>query len=313
MLAILVDFVLLADPNTEASAWTVQFCRSSKELENPCMNTEQLRTFLFELLASRDPRSGDLQFNSCILGVSNIANEQCPEQLRKFDGRLSEEDCGRLKHVIWDLILERVLIPGSETVGSSNEGWPWLALTEHGRRVVAERKPVPYDPDGYLARLRRAGIHVTIERYLQEAVGTFRTGNYLASAVMLGAAAEWLIIELCEAIAESFANVSEKNQFNGDKRAGSWKISLKTRAVNEWFKQKKAQLPVEWQRPEQTELIDKIAGLIRSRRNDAGHPQNPPTEYSHEEAYALLMVFPDFCEKLYELKAWLSTKRGLVS
>ena len=50
------------------------------------------------------------------------------------------------------------------------------------------------------------------------------------------------------------------------------------------------------------QLINKIADLIRDRRNEAGHPQDPPAVRTHEEMYALLMVFPDYCVKLYELK-----------
>jgi hypothetical protein len=96
-------------------------------------------------------------------------------------------DVSRLKHVVWDLIIDRILIPGTP---NSDQGWPLLSLTDHGLKVVSERHPVPYDPDGCLARLEKAtgGLSPTISRYLQEAVSTFRSSNYLASAVMLGAA-----------------------------------------------------------------------------------------------------------------------------
>ena len=76
---------------------------------------------------------------------------------------------------------------------------------------------------------------------------------------------------------------------------------------------KKAQLPAEWQRQEQVGLIEKIADLIRNRRNDAGHPQDPPAIQTHEEMYAMLVVFPHFCQKLYELKQWLSDHAGTIT
>jgi hypothetical protein len=173
------------------------------------MQTEMLRALLLECLRTVVQRPNELrylQYGSCVSGVTGIASQRCPELMERHPNgqqRLREEDQSRLKHVVWDLILERVLVPGQSSPNAIPDAWPFLSVTDHGRKVLASTGPVPYDPDGYLASLDKAvgGLHPSTKKYLEESVSTFRTGNYLASAVMLGAASEMLFLELCQAIA----------------------------------------------------------------------------------------------------------------
>jgi hypothetical protein len=37
---------------------------------------------------------------------------------------------------------------------SSNLKLPWFHITKYGREVLASSEPQPYDPTGYLARVR---------------------------------------------------------------------------------------------------------------------------------------------------------------
>lgn len=282
------------------------------------MRTEQLRALLLEFLSEWSaPNTPDtLTYRSCITGVTKLAEKRCPDELQRqarasqetYD--LHEEDQSRLKHVIWDLILERVLIPGTRSPKTLNDGWPCLSLTDHGRKVVAERGPVPYDPDGYLDRLKKSvgDLHPSVMQYLAESLSTFRTGNYLASVVMLGAASEMIFLELCETISKASADTSEGEKSGRQTGLGEKTVMMAKRvgAVIKWLSHNKARLPSEWQRQEQIGLIEKLADLIRRRRNDAGHPQDPPAMMTHEEMYALLVVFPDYCRRLYELKRCLA-------
>lgn len=206
-------------------------------------------------------------------------------------------------------------MPSTNHPRSSNDGWPFLSITDHGRKVIAEQKPVPYDPDGYLAQLHKStrGLHRTVEAYLAESLTTFRTGSTMASAVMLGAASEMAFTELCEAIALGFADVNQQTTFR-DKTGQKKKMMIeRVRAVSDWLSQKKSQLPDDWKNFERHLLVQKVADLIRNRRNDTGHPQDPPVKPSHEEMYALLMIFPDYCEKLYSLKTWLLANQGAIA
>ena len=275
------------------------------------MRSEELRAFLLEYLKAVASRQDQLQYISCLNGVTEIVEQRCPKQLVPGEG-LKDEDGVRLKHVIWDLILERILVPGTDNPTTSN-GWPFLSVTDHGRKVVSQQRPVPYDPDGYLARLNHTcgALHPTVEAYLAEAIGTFRTGNNLASAVMLGGASEMVFIELCKAIAKGFTNTGDGSAFE-KKTSARKKMVERVKSVLDWLSQKKSLLPVEWQSAERHQLITKTADLIRNRRNETGHPQDPPMKPSHEEMYALLTLFPDYCEKLYSLKNWLVTKKGAI-
>jgi hypothetical protein len=284
------------------------------------MRAELLRALLLEYLKAMKDRDG-LEFDSCVAGVENLAQRRCPEQLAQAQREtyaLRGEDRNRLKHVVWDLILERVLVPGRKAPPNTrvelNDGWPFLSLTDHGHNVVAEANPVPYDPDGYLARLERTtgGLHPTVKTYLAESLSAFRTGNRLSAAVMLGAASEMVFLELCSAIVTAIANSADRKRFE-DRTAPKKKMVDRVAAVNDWLNQKKGQLPTEWQRQEQIGLVNKIADLIRNRRNDAGHPQDPPAALSHEEMYALLVVFPHYCQQLHELKTWLGQHPASVS
>jgi hypothetical protein len=134
----------------------------------------------------------------------------------------------------------------------------------------------------------------------------------MASAVMLGAASEMVFTELCEAIALGFSDVNQQTTFRA--KTGQKKNMVeRVRAVSDWLSQKKSQLPDDWKSPERHLLVQKVADLIRNRRNDTGHPQDPPVKPSHEEMYALLMIFPDYCEKLYSLKSWLLANQGTIN
>jgi hypothetical protein len=268
------------------------------------MQTEELRALLLQFLGSWDfTQNPAFQWNDCLRGVSRLVREQSSTR-RDSEWQLPRDDMARLKEVVWDLIIGRVLSPG--WAHASDSGWPMLSLTDHGHEVVKKGHPVPYDPDGYLARLQRetGGLGSAVLRYLEEALSTFRTSNNLASTVMLGATSEMLFLEVCGAISKAIRDEREAKKF--DERTGPRKnMSDRVKAVMDWLSQHRLQLLPAWQERERTALVGKIADLIRDRRNEAGHPQDPPAVRSHEEMYALICLFPDYCIKLYELKKWL--------
>ena len=255
-----------------------------------------------------------MQFSHCLGTVRAKAAKRLKIQSREEDQFREQEDGARLKHVIWDLILERVLIPSTSNPNSLNDGWPFLSVTDHGRKVIAEQKPTPYDPDGYLARLNQAtgGLSDAVREYLSEAIATFRTGNNLASAVMLGAASEMLFLELCNAITASIQDPNHRSSFQ-KKTEQMAKMSVRLKAVDDWLSQKQKQLPADWQSSDQREVIDGIAILIRKRRNESGHPQSPTRKPPHEDMYALLMMFPNLCQSLYSVKTWLEARPASIT
>src|ERR1700674_3108011 len=99
--------------------------------------------------------------------------------------------------VIWSLIIQGILVPGLD---DSNQGWPFLRLTEYGRQCVEQERLLPHDPDGYLREFNRAvpGADQTIAEYVTESLQCYIHGLNRAAAVMLGAASEQAILLLIE-------------------------------------------------------------------------------------------------------------------
>ena len=148
-------------------------------------------------------------------------------------------------------------------------------MTDHGRNVLSEQRPVPYDPDGYLAALDMAtgGLHPSAREIPGKSISTFRTGNRLASAVMLGAASEMVFLGIVRKLLPgAIADVNARTKF--EEETGPGKENGAT-AQNGHFlvEAEKEQLPAEWQRQEQVRFIEKVVDLIRNRRNNAGHPK----------------------------------------
>lgn len=269
------------------------------------LDSETLRSLIVEYLRAmvKCRRAHELQWRSCFQAISHMVRERFPDYKSPFE-LMRDEDGARLKHVIWDMIIERILVPSTSNPGTINDGWPFFSLTEYGKQVIEEQRPLPYDPDGYLRALKAdvTKLNGAVLEYLSEALGTFRTGNNLASAVMLGAASEMIFNELCEAIPPVMADQATREKLAEKLNRGKMKDRLN--AIVGWCRNHKSHLPGTWGGDEQVEDIDKIADLIRRRRNEAGHPEDPPRRPTREQMYSYLMLFPEYCKHLYVLKEW---------
>lgn len=269
------------------------------------MDSETLRTFLLEYLKdfSRPDQQNQLGWDLCYRNVSRLVRDRRPSDIGSGE-LLRDEDAALLKHIVWDLVIERVLVPGTNHPRTTNDGWPFLSITSHGKKVIAEQRPTPYDPDGYLAALKKfcPSVSLTVVEYLAEAIGTFRTGNSLASAVMLGAASEMVFDELSIAIPQTLSDQAKRDKLASKMQRGKMKDRIA--ATVGWCCNNRAILPGTWSGDEQVEDIERIADLIRRRRNEAGHPQDPPKRPTRDQMYSYLMVFPEYCTHLYVLKDW---------
>jgi hypothetical protein len=76
-----------------------------------------------------------------------------------------------------------------------NPNPPFFHVTALGRLALALRSRDPANPDGYLAHLRaRAPLSPVTDSYITEALNTFNAACFTATAVMVGAAAESLVL-----------------------------------------------------------------------------------------------------------------------
>ena len=77
-----------------------------------------------------------------------------------------------------------------------------------------------------------------------------------------------LFLEVCGAISKAIRDEQEAKKF--DERTSSKKnMSDRVKAVMDWLSQNRSQLFPAWQERERAALVNKIADLIRDRRNEA--------------------------------------------
>jgi hypothetical protein len=205
----------------------------------------------------------------------------------------------KICEVLWGLIVEGVFAPGS---GMRNPNLPDLRLTEYGKKCVEAGELTPHDPDGYADRLKRQcrSIDSVTLIYVGEALQTFRAGNHLATAVMVGVAAEQTLSRLVVALMGSLdaPQTSEKlRQATEGKGAKRQHDELMERLR-----------PIARQLPPSVaanleQHIGGIYDLIRQTRNEAGHPTGRKLE--RYESHALLLMFSAYCRTAHELMDWL--------
>lgn len=250
------------------------------------MDKADLRPVVLEALR-REPAAG-------FIGVQNRVATLAPAY--------SPHDALMLREIIWELLVQGVLAPG---LSSANHDFPWIHVTEYGKRSLEAGDILPHDPDGYLGRLQQQvgqpldGIVLT---YVRESLLTFLAGRYLAATVMLGVASERCVDLLIEAYLNAVANASQKAAFEGKvKRAG--------RSVKRRFDALRDELLGLALPAELADALDiQLSGiftLIRYSRNNAGHPTGQKTD--RDVAYGNLLLFPQYCKRVYGLMHYLQT------
>jgi hypothetical protein len=206
------------------------------------------------------------------------------------------------QEVFWQLLVEGIVAPG---MNSYNLKLPFFHVTEHGRTVLTSAEPPPYDPTGYLARLRERvpNPDPTVVAYLAESLETFRKDNRVASAVMLGIAAERVFLLLCDSLATALTNASEKAALA--KLLDRFPMRPKLDWVQNKIQQIQKQTPPGF--PENASImLVAIYDLMRTQRNELGHPREAPPEMHRQDAFVNLQIFPRYYEIAEAARAFLA-------
>lgn len=194
-----------------------------------------------------------------------------------------------LDEVLWQLIVQGVITPGKDP---SNPTFPWFRLTSHGKKVLEAERFIPHDPTGYLDEVKRVAKSVVGQAaltYLEEALRCFTSGCPLASVLLLGIAAEAVLLRLCEVARNALSDSKEQSNFD----QLQW-----VKAKHRWLVDKYDSLPTQDRRahlPESLEVtLTSLYELIRRQRNELGHPQEQPPAIDRELAFVYLKLFPSF-------------------
>jgi len=225
-----------------------------------------------------------------------------PPPIRDIPAWLSDS----VREVVWDLIIQGILVPG---VGnqSHNASLPHFRITEWGKHCLDAGEYLPHDAGQYIERLKKRipTFDSVALVYLTESLKCFRNGTHIASIVMLGVASERLLVVLRDAIYRVLGNDEKKKRFLTATQGKLIKrvyeeVSKKLDPVRE-------QMPVTLGESVNNQLAG-IFNLIRTTRNDAGHPTGRSID--REEAYALLQLFHEYAKAVYAVIEWLSTLKN---
>jgi hypothetical protein len=268
------------------------------------MGVEEARELMFQALR----RNGWNQVGQLFQIVGEIKAQRSGTNQRLntsyMGGRqvLERGDETVLVEVIWSLIVQGILVPG---FNDSNQGYPFIRLTEYGERCLAEERILPEDPDGYLREFAQAipAADATIVEYLTESLQCYVRRLYKASAVMLGCASEQAVLLLIESCANSIADARTKQQFE-ERIAKEQSIYRKFKAFDHRLTAARPQMPRELTESLDS-ILDGIFDSIRSSRNDAGHPASGG-HVSRDVIFSQLRLFLTYCQRIYGLMAWFS-------
>lgn len=212
-------------------------------------------------------------------------------------------DCSMTQawEVLWGMTADGLIYLDPNGQGSSTDNWRWR-LSERGRAAATGGPWEPYDPEGYLTRLRRQipDLDLVALRYVQEALGAFNAGCFLASSVMLGVASEQVFIGLANSVVTASDAVPELGG-SADKlkqATNNPKQSQHTR----FLELRKRLEPLRPKLPDDLGdnlTMDAVADLLRVTRNDAGHPTG--RDVDENTAYTHLQMAARYLEKMTAL------------
>ena len=249
------------------------------------MGVESVRNVLFEVIQERDGSAGLFQSVSILNEVARRAG---------LRGEQEEQVLLTLWH---DLVRTGYIAWGLDVLNSEP---PFCHLTERGRKLLENVSRDPANPDGYHAYLRKhTSLNPVAESYIREALETYNSACYKATAVMVGGASESLLLHLRDTIVARLNDLGQ-NVPSGLK---DWRIKTVIDSIEALIQSKKKSLP----RPlfEAFEAFyTAFAGQIRMVRNDAGHPKSVDP-VSQDTVHSSLLIFPQLAKLTKDLEEWV--------
>jgi hypothetical protein len=219
------------------------------------------------------------------------------QQFPQF-GRAEETTALEILH---ELASANLIMPG---VDRDHLGWPWLRVTEYGRRVLHQGEPLPFDPDQYLAAAqpRLATMPPLAVEVLQEAVTTYHRGYIRSSALLLGIASEILMGQLIDSFV---AGRPEKERQRLEAAMADKSIYARYRIFREEFDRARDGLKIPDALSKDVEaIVDLVFNAVRLTRNEAGHPSGAPL--NPILVATTLQAFLEYADRIARLSAYLA-------
>ena len=183
----------------------------------------------------------------------------------------------------------------------SNPDPPFFHLTERGLQALQNVTRDPSNPAGYLRHLASvATLEPVAVSYLTEGLECYVAGLFKAAAVMVGGAAESVILELRNVTAQKLTALKKPVP----KGMEDWRIRTVSEALRGFFDGHAPTFARELREPFEA-YWSAFAQQIRATRNDAGHPVSvdPVTP---DIVHASLLIFPELARLANNLSRWVS-------
>jgi hypothetical protein len=183
----------------------------------------------------------------------------------------------------------------------SNTSPPFMHLTEVGRRTLSNLSRDPYNPEGYMAAVRPLLATGSVAlSYLEEGLNTFQAGCLKATAVMVGAATESLVLDVRDTLVARLNAVGTPVPA----RLNDWKVKTVRDAVETEVEARRTQIDKRLYERFSAFWVA-VSDQMRLARNDAGHPVSTDP-VTHETVPAALLLFPEFAGLVRDLTTWIS-------
>lgn len=248
-------------------------------------------------------RAGLLKILNRLANSDTMLQEMTVLQLAQQELRISQSSDTKTQQLFlmtWqDFFRTGYLSWGADI---NNHKYPWFHITEKGRKAFARPSQDPVNPNGYMQYLKsQVSINPITESYIREALATYNNECYKATAVMVGAAAESVSLELRDKVVAKVKGAGR----TPSKELIGWQIKGVLEGIKKELEPHKKNMgsslseAFEYNWPAFT-------NSIRSVRNDAGHPNNidPVTP---EDVHAALLLFPKHAKLASDLMKWLDS------
>lgn len=202
---------------------------------------------------------------------------------------------------MWHDLFRQGMIAWGYNIDNSQP--PFCHLTEQGRTILGQMSRDPSNPDGYMAHMKKAALLNPIAAsYLGEALMTFNSGCAKATAVLVGAAAESLTLELRDVLTARLTSLGHQVP----RALSDWRIKTVLDSMQKELAARVPTMPRDLAENYQA-YWPAFTQQIRSVRNDAGHPASiDPVTY--ESVHAALLIFPELAVLACLLKTWIETQ-----
>ncbi len=188
--------------------------------------------------------------------------------------------------------------------------WPHgkCYLTPDGKEVLTQASRDPINSPGYLAYLdQEATLDDVTRGYVEEALSTYRACCYKATAVLIGAAVEKLVLALCDELRMRLNAIGSKPT----KGLDAWQVKTVLEAIAKQIlpdlsgdaRKSGDESLRKLEEDSQARLLP-VAAEFRKIRNDAGHPASL-TPVNPSDVHCNLLLFPSTARLLQRLKQWV--------